>query len=280
MNLIETALLLLLGLFAGAYGTVVGAGGGFIIVPALAWVPAYAEHSAEAITGVSLVAVVCSAVSAVIAYSRQRRIDVGVALTLGVFALPGSVLGRILVSRLDRRLFEVLFGALLVAIAVYLVVRRPPQHAPAGTSPPPWGVVRRQYVVGAHVETVDVDLRVGALVSFVIGVLAALFGVGGGLMMTPSMVALMSIPASIATATSQLYLLTTSAISVAADILNGGDSPLDHLDLALPLALGVVLGAQAGAALSRRLSARWIIRLLAAALGMVGARLMWAGLGS
>lgn len=279
MNPLEVVLLLLLGVFAGAYGTIVGAGGGFILVPVLAWLPVYSGLSAEAITGVSLVAVVFNATSAVVAYARQRRIDVGVALTLGLVAVPGSILGRAAVSRLERHLFEALFGVVLVAIAVYLIVRQPPKHKAAGKGPPPWGVVRRRYHVGEPVETVDVDLRVGAVASFLIGFLAALFGVGGGLMMTPTMVALMSIPASIATATSQLYLLTTSAVAVLTDVLNGGSSPLDHLSLALPLAAGVVVGAQSGAWLSQRLSARWILRLLAGALGLVGARLIWAGLG-
>jgi uncharacterized membrane protein YfcA len=279
MNPTEGVLLLLLGVFAGAYGTIVGAGGGFILVPVLAWLPAYTHLSAEAITGVSLVAVVFNATSAVVAYARQRRIDVGVALTLGLFAAPGSILGRAAVSQLDRHIFEALFGLVLVAIAGYLVVRQPPQHKPAGEGPPPWGVVRRQYHLGKRVETVDVDLRVGVVASFLIGFLAALFGVGGGLMMTPTMVALMSVPASIATATSQLYLLTTSAVSVLTDVFNGGSSPLDFLGLALPLAVGVVAGAQTGAWLSERMSARWILRLLAAALGLVGARLIWAGLG-
>jgi uncharacterized membrane protein YfcA len=235
--------------------------------------------SAEAITGVSLVAVVCNAVSAVVAYARQRRIDVAVALTLGVFAVPGSVLGRTAVTRIDRHVFEALFGAVLVTIAVYLVLRKPPKHKPAGITPPPFGVVRRHYRVNGHTETVDVDLRVGAVASFLIGFLASLFGVGGGLMMTPTMVALMSIPAAIATATSQLYLLTTSGVSVVTDVLNGGSSPLDYLGMALPLAAGVIMGAQTGAWLSRRMSAVGVVRLLAAALGLVGVRLIWAGFG-
>jgi uncharacterized membrane protein YfcA len=277
VNPIEGVLLFALGIGAGMYGTIVGAGGGFIIVPVLAWAPAYVSLSAEAITGVSLVAVVCNAVSAVIAYGRQRRIDVPVALTLGIFAIPGSILGRVVVTRLERPLFEALFGMVLIAIAVYLVLRKPARHRPAGTKPPPWGFVRRTYLFNGQRETVDVNLRIGAAASFGVGLLASLFGVGGGLMMTPTMVALMSIPAAIATATAQLYLLMNAVVSVATDIVNGGATPLDHLGMALPLAVGVVIGAQTGAWLSRKMSGRWIVRLLAAALGLVGARLVWAG---
>ncbi|MFN8532500.1 MAG: sulfite exporter TauE/SafE family protein [Dehalococcoidia bacterium] len=279
MNPIEIGLLVLLGIFAGTYGTIIGAGGGFILVPALAWVPAYAALSAEALTGVSLVAVFCNAVSAVIAYWRQRRIDVPIALTLGLFAVPGSVLGRTVVTWLDRNRFEAAFGALLVAIAVYLVVRKPPINRSAGDKPPPPGVLRRSYrLLAGEQTTVDVDMRIGAVASFLIGFLASLFGVGGGLMMVPTMVSLMSVPPIVATATSQMYLLTTSGVSLTTDLFNGGASPLEHLGLALPLSVGVIVGAQVGARISRRLGARWIVRMLAVALGLAGARLVWAGL--
>ena len=279
MTPLEAVGLLALGFVAGCYGTIIGAGGGFLVVPALAWLPFSAGLSAEAITGISLVGVLANAVSAVLAYRRQHRIDLLVALILGVVAVPGNILGRTAVTWFNRQTFQALFGAVLIVISLYLVMRKPPRPRPLSEKVLPFGVMRRTYRLASGAsEEVAVDLRAGALVSFGIGFLASLLGVGGGLMMTPAMVALMAVPPPVATATAQLYVLTSAVAALLTDLLNGGDTPLNHLDLALPIAVGMVLGAQAGAQLSRRLSDQGVIRLLALALGLVGIRLLWAGL--
>jgi uncharacterized membrane protein YfcA len=66
--------------------------------------------------------------------------------------------------------------------------------------------------------------------------------------------------------------------SVVVDVANGGQVLTGYWTIALPIAIGTVIGAQLGARLSRRVGSVWIVRLLAAALGLVGARLVFAGL--
>ena len=65
--------LLPLGLFIGAFGTMIGAGGGFLLVPILLLV--YPKENTELITSTSLAVVFFNALSGTWAYSRMKRID-------------------------------------------------------------------------------------------------------------------------------------------------------------------------------------------------------------
>jgi uncharacterized membrane protein YfcA len=70
---LEFLWLILLGLFAGGYGTIVGAGGGFIIAPTLLFM--YPTAAPETITAISLAVVFANALSGTLAYARSKRID-------------------------------------------------------------------------------------------------------------------------------------------------------------------------------------------------------------
>src|SRR5262249_61487805 len=104
-------LLALLGIGVGAFGTIVGAGGGFILTPVLLLV--YPHDSPQTITAIGLVAVFCNAGSGSAAYAHQRRIDYRSGLAFAAAALPGAVLGALAVGLLPRQAFDGLMALLL-----------------------------------------------------------------------------------------------------------------------------------------------------------------------
>jgi len=67
------ALLVLIGFAVGAFGTLIGAGGGFILTTILLLL--YPHDSPQTLTAISLAAVFFNAASGSAAYARQRRID-------------------------------------------------------------------------------------------------------------------------------------------------------------------------------------------------------------
>jgi hypothetical protein len=89
MSVTAAILLALLGLGVGAFGTIVGAGGGFILTPLLLIL--YPQDSAETITAIGLVAVFFNASSGSLAYARQRRIDFRSGLVFAAATLPGAI---------------------------------------------------------------------------------------------------------------------------------------------------------------------------------------------
>ena len=118
-----------------------------------------------------------------------------------------------------------------------------------------------------------VDMRVGVGVSLLLGYASSLAGIGGGVVLVPVLVRVLSFPVLIATATSQFVQAIMSLSATLAHLASG--SFLDGgLRRTILLGIGVLLGAQLGAALSKRVTGVWIMRVLAAAVAFVGIRIL------
>jgi len=84
----QTATLLLaLGVLAGTYGTIVGAGGGFVIIPAFLLL--YPDDSVASSPAISLAVVLFNATSGSAAYARLRRIDYRTGVAFALATIPG-----------------------------------------------------------------------------------------------------------------------------------------------------------------------------------------------
>jgi hypothetical protein len=262
-----------IGFLVGTYGTIIGAGGGFIIVPLL--VLLFPQDAPSMITAASLAVIFVNATSGTIAYARMKRISYRTGILFAAATIPGALLGSWLTHFIPRRIFGLVFGALLVAVAVFLSITRGrgKRAAEAGTSAAagiPW---RRISLVDAEGRTHELAYRpvLGVILSLFIGCFSSLVGIGGGLIHVPVLTTLFAFPMHIATATSHFILVFTSLAGVIEHIID--HTWPTHLLRDACLAVGVVLGAQLGAFLSRRISSRWIVVGLAVALGAVGVRL-------
>ncbi len=256
-----TVVLIPLGFLTGLLGTLVGAGGGFIMLPVLIFL--YPELEPETITAISMTVIFFNALSGTIAYARMRRIDYKAGLVFAVMALPGAYLGTLATHHISQRLFHALVGSILLAIALFLIYRtrraaKLPREHGAGMS-------RRQ-------------LLLGGILSAGVGFVSSLIGIGGGIIHVPALIYLLGFPVHAATATSHFVLVFTSATAV------GGHLAMGSLTAVLPqivcLSAGVIVGAQIGARLSRRVKGTWIIRGLAGAVGVVSLRILalaWHG---
>src|SRR5450759_1652951 len=111
-----------LGLALGAFGTLIGAGGGFILVPVLLLL--YPHASPETITSISLAVVFFNALSGSWAYARMKRIDYKSGLLFAAAAIPGAIIGALTTDYIPRRLFDAVFGLLMIVAASYLFSHR------------------------------------------------------------------------------------------------------------------------------------------------------------
>jgi uncharacterized membrane protein YfcA len=162
----------------------------------------------------------------------------------------------LLVHEVPRTLFDPLFGTLLTAIGLWLVVNplgRANGADPAGPLTP-------------------AAARLGAIGSAYIAVLSSLLGIGGGIIHVPFLIRVLHMPPHSATATSHFVLtfmaLTATIVHVVLGEFTTG------VDRTLCLAVGVMMGAPIGAAISARIRGSIIVRLLAVALCFVGFRLI------
>src|SRR5262245_29586051 len=109
-----------LGFFAAAYGTLIGAGGGFVLAPVLLLF--YPAAAPEIITGISLTVVFFNALSGTFAYAKSGRIDYKSGMILAAANMPGAVIGALATTATSRARFNLLFGALLILAALLLIV--------------------------------------------------------------------------------------------------------------------------------------------------------------
>jgi uncharacterized membrane protein YfcA len=270
-----------IGFFIGVYGTIIGAGGGFILVPILVFL--FPEDGPSMITAASLAIICVNAVSGTIAYARMKRISYKTGVLFAAASIPGAFLGSYFTRFIPKKVFGVLFGGLLMAVAIFLSATRGVRRHGEGAWSGHVGPVRtrgqvRDTVVDreGRAHPLSFDLALGMGLSMLIGFLATLVGIGGGLIHVPVLTYIFNFPLHIATATSHFVLVFTALAGVAEHILD--HTWPTHLLRDAWLAVGVVGGAQLGAYLSRKISAPWIVLGLAIALGLVGVRLVLTAL--
>lgn len=263
------ALLVAIGFGVGVFGTLVGAGGGFLLVPILAILQP--SLPTPAITAVSLAVVAMNATSGAIAYGRQGRIDLRSGVPFALATLPGSVIGALVSRSVPRQVFDVVLAGLLIALAVFIAVARDDETRPSAKGGG-WGRVRRELVDARGTRyRYDVNVPLGVAMSFAVGFVSSLLGIGGGVIHVPTLVGVLGFPAHIATATSHFTLAIMATAGTATHVLTG-----DLQDLLLETALlggGAIVGAQLGARLSARVHGHLIVRALAVSLAFVGVRL-------
>jgi uncharacterized membrane protein YfcA len=267
------SLLIITGFLIGIFGTLIGAGGGFILIPIL--ILSYPELDPATITAISIVIVAANAISGSIAYTRSGRIDFKAGILFALFTIPGSVLGVLSTQLIPRHIFNILFGVLLVVLSIYLFFRQDkPIHLP---------VVDHNKKRWKHHTLTDrsgisysytYDQTRGIIISLIVGYISPLLGIGGGIIHVPALVQWLYFPVFIATATSHFILAIMSTVSVIVHVIRGSYNDPKILHMVIGLIIGVIPGAQIGAWLSHKLKGNTIIRVLAVCLGIVGFRIL------
>lgn len=261
--------LVLLGAAVGTFGTMIGAGGGFILVPVLLFL--YPQEKPEVVTAISLAVVFCNALSGSIAYARNKRIDYKSGVVFAIASVPGAILGVLSTHWISRELFEPIFGIGLIAISLYLLFKKSggvtQEHKGKAST------TRTLVDAEGHSYTYTFDARIGIILSVFVGYISSFLGIGGGVIHVPALVHLLDFPIHLATATSHFILAIMAFVGTVEHGISG--SLAAGMDRLIFLAPGVVIGAQFGAKLSARVRGSLILKLLAGALLLVGVRLMF-----
>jgi uncharacterized membrane protein YfcA len=119
VGVLSGGLLVLLGAVAGGLAGLLGVGGGIVMVPGLVLLAALPQAVAK---GTSLVVIIPTALVGTARNLHREDVDVTVAAAVGATGVITSFVASLLSVRLDPVLSAVLFGALLVAMAVRLLL--------------------------------------------------------------------------------------------------------------------------------------------------------------
>ncbi len=268
MLLADAAALTIIALFVGTVSSMIGVGGGFLMVPILTLL--YSVITQQAV-GTSSAVIVVNAIASSFAYYRQRRIDYRVGATLALGTVPGAIIGAYLTRLISSGLLAALFGAFLVFVALRMLFMR---ERKAMASDPRTGVLRWHRVLvdaSRNQFSFFVDIPLGVGLSFFGGLASGLFGVGGGAVMVPVMNLVMGIPMHVSVATSMFMMIFTSISGAVTHVA------LNHVlpEYAAALSLGIVGGSQIGASLARRLRPAMLQRIFSLFLVFIGVRMIW-----
>jgi uncharacterized protein len=195
---------------AGALSGLFGVGGGIVIVPGLILLGRMPTRLAVA---TSLAAIVPIAVAGALGYAIEGAVDWPAVGLLAVGAAAGTFAGTRFLRRLPDRTLRVIFALFLLAAAVTL-----PFEATAGGGP------------------TDITLTGGAVLvgmGLVAGILAGLLGVGGGIVMVPGLILLLSLSQPVAKGTSLVVIIPTALVGTVGNVRAG------HADLGAAAAAGI-----------------------------------------
>lgn len=242
------AVLILVGLVASTVGTLIGAGGGFLVVPILISVFKISPVAAAA-TGLAIVFL--NSIAGLPLLIKQKRILFKIGLFIALGAIPGIFIGNFLLKQSPDGVFYFLFGCLLIGLGIYIMIKNlNPEVATASNSQ-----ALQVYDSEANLKS----LWKYAVIGILLGIISSFFGIGGGWLLVPILAYRFGISIKFATATSMFSLALYTFFGL---IPFHGESQIDW-SIFIWTGIGVLIGAQLGAILSKRIKGVMIARLLA-----------------
>lgn len=284
MNLIELSLVLLgTSVVAGVLGSLLGLGGGIVIVPVLTLV---FHLDIRLAIGTSIVAVAATSSAGAAKNVGEGMANLRVATFLAMATTIGAVTGALLSGVLGARLLFGLFGVVLAASGAQMLRTHAPRVAAVSTTREIPALGEREDRLGdklaldsayydeaeqVQVPYVVANKGVGLGLMYLAGTVSGLLGIGSGVLKVPAMDLAMHIPMKVSTATSNLLIGLTAAASAMVYFARGDIDPL----IAGPVALGVLLGATQGSKLLRSIRADRLRVLFVAVVMVVALQMVW-----
>ena len=257
MNILEALLVFILGFAVGVPSSMVGLGGGIMIVPSLIF---FFQIPAQNAIAVSLVAILGTTVSSTIGYIRRKQVDYKLGLLYDILDIPGIVIGAYITTFLPENVLAGICGGFILLITIILIrsKRKPeaPISIPGESETKEWNRIRIDHKGRAVAYALKNPLlALGS--SFVGGMVTGLAGLGGGITDVSSMI-LLGIPTHIAVASSEFAMAITNGVGV---ITHGLLNNL-LIEYAIPITMGTIIGAQLGCALAGRVKGKTIRNIL------------------
>ncbi len=272
--MIEAIALVIAGFGVGCYGTMIGIGGGPLIIPILILAT---ELSPEQVIGTTMLVVFFNTLSGSISYLKQKRVDIISGTKFGLATIPGAMLGTYVPRFFSMDFLRIFFGLLLLLLSGYVFAIAQEDHPEMGEKPrrkvDPDFVTRKIVDAEGRTFVYSFDEKLGITLSFLISSVATMFGIGGGVIHVPMLVRVLNFPVHIAAATAHFKLAICALFGSIFFLYYGCVVP----GVAVPMAIGTIVGAQLGAKLSHRFSGSNILRFLTVALVILALRLLFLG---
>jgi len=263
-------------ILAGLLGSLLGLGGGIIVVPALTLLFGINIRLA---VGASIVSVIATSSGAAAAYVREHMTNLRVGMFLEIGTTLGAITGAFLAGHIPMQWLFIIFGIMMGYSALEMFRNR---HHLATEPVPPDALADKLRLHGSYFDpslhqTIDYHVThtpLGLVLMYIAGCVSGLLGIGSGALKVPAMDLAMRLPIKVSTATSNFMIGVTAAASAGVYFVRGEIAPL----IAAPVAAGVLLGATGGSLLLPRLKNRSIRIAFVVVLLWISIQMLYKGI--
>ena len=269
-------IIFLVSIFAGVFGSIVGLGGGVVIIPVLTLLLGVDIHFA---IGASIVAIIGTSSGAASTYVKDKVTNLRVGMFLELGSASGAIVGAAIAADANSAALELVFGVILIATLVPTMMKIG-EEIPK--SPELKGLSKRLSLKGSYperdgkiIEYNTTRPAAGLIGTTVAGVLSGLLGIGGGAFKVLGMDLGMKLPMKVSTTTSNFMIGVTAAASAGIYFVRGDVNPL----LVAPVALGILIGAAIGAQILLRSRNRTVRLVFALVLAVTAVQMILGALG-
>ncbi|MGA4835333.1 sulfite exporter TauE/SafE family protein [Bacillus velezensis] len=267
-------ILIILGFIAGTVGSLIGLGGGIIIVPAMLYLstmtPFFHDVTPQTAIGTSLLVIIFTGLSSTLAYMKYKTVDYKSGLIFFIGSGPGSIIGAYLSKLFNAHTFSVWFGLFMILISITLMLKAKAKPVNKAHK----GMIRTYEDETGELYTYSYRIFTGIAITFFVGLLGGLFGIGGGSLMVPAMMLLFLFPPKVAVATSMLIIFLSSVTGSVSHIAEGHVNWL----YALCLVPGAWFGGKMGAWVNKRVQTKTIVLFMRVVLILIGCELIYQGI--
>jgi len=263
---VNAFLLLGLGGIVGVLSGMFGVGGGFLMTPLLFFIgiPPAVAVATEANQ------IVASSFSGVLAHFKRKTVDVRMGVVLLIGGLFGAALGvqvfnmlRAIgqVDLLVKLCYVVFLGVIgaLMFVESLNAIRNTRKGKPPARKRHNW-IHNLPFKMKFRTSGLYISVIPPMIVGVLVGILAAIMGVGGGFIMVPAMIYLLGMPTKVVVGTSLFQIIFVTAFTT---MLHATTNFTVDIVLAVLLLIGGVIGAQIGARIGVNLKAEQLRILLA-----------------
>ena len=259
--MVEILQFMLIAVFAGFLGSLVGLGGGIIITPALTILFGFDIKYA---IGASIVAVIATSSGSAIAFVKDHISNMRVGMLLEVFTTAGGVVGALMAGVFSSKLLYIFFSLILLNSFYGMLKKtglitkaKKEEEIVENDKYAEKYKLNSSYYDKAIDQTIDYNVTnvpQGSLVMFGAGFASGLLGIGSGAFKVVALDTYMKLPIKVSTATSNFMMGVTATASALIYFFNGTINPI----VAAPIAIGTLIGSRTGAKVMQRLDAKYI----------------------
>lgn len=267
-----SGLLFLISILAGFLGSLLGIGGGIIVVPALTLFFGVDIRYAVA---ASLISIIATSSGAAASFLKDHLTNLRVAVLLELGTVAGAMTGFLISSSIKSSWLYLLFGGFLFFSAVMMFRKKGDSRAEADH---PWS--QKLKLAGSFPDEKGgmsfykvANVPFGLFSMYFAGIMSALLGIGSGLFKVMAMDGAMKLPMKVSSATSNFMIGVTATASAGAFLMRGDIRP----EIACPVAIGIIIGSWVGAKFMTKMQAAKIRKIFVFVLIVVSIQMILKG---